>query len=319
MNPADDESHAALREMVRKIVRTDQTPPSTDASVPSPVLFERLREGGLWEITLPENFGGSDLDPLAAVVLLEELAMHSGVLAGAVAVQEIVLSALARSSQENVSFAKVLRSPCSAWVYRGAEGPWRGWGQTQGGVVVAQEGGSFRVVHDHPLNRQTAMGMDGLSVVAHELPKTSTLDQMASTELQSIADRSIAAVALGIGGDALRRARIYARERRQFGRPISEFQAIAEYIANGEVKLDATRCLLHRAACSGSAGDASSARLYAVESAVWVADAALQIHGGYGYTREFQVEACLRNAIACRDGFGTTDAVRQQVAARYTA
>jgi len=126
---------------------------------------------------------------------------------------------------------------------------------------------------------------------------------------------SIAALAVGLGFGALEMAVRYAKERQQFGRPIADFQAIQWMLADSRVELDAALLLTRRAAVLSDSGkpyakEASMAKLYASEAASRVCNRALQIHGGYGYTREFEVERHLRDAKLCEIGEGTSQVQR---------
>jgi alkylation response protein AidB-like acyl-CoA dehydrogenase len=130
---------------------------------------------------------------------------------------------------------------------------------------------------------------------------------------------SIAALALGLGEGALARAVQYAKERTQFGKPIAQFQAIQWMIADSRMELDAARALIWRAASLADQGkpyqlEASMAKLYASEAASRVCNRAVQIHGGYGYTREYVVERHLRDAKLCEIGEGTSEVQRLVIA-----
>ena len=132
---------------------------------------------------------------------------------------------------------------------------------------------------------------------------------------------SIAALALGLGEGALDAAVQYAKDRKQFGKPIADFQAIQWMLADSRAELDAARVLTHRAALLADRGErysaeASMAKLYASEAASRVCSRALQVHGGYGYTREFPVERHLRDAKLCEIGEGTSE-VQRMVIARH--
>jgi len=125
----------------------------------------------------------------------------------------------------------------------------------------------------------------------------------------------VAVQALGIGEAAFAAARDYAKERRQFGRPISEFQAIGFKLADMRVKLDAARLLINRAYRLMAAGErfttaAAEAKLFASEAANWVANEAVQIHGGYGYMKEYPVERYFRDARITEIYEGTSEAQR---------
>src|SRR5262249_33569981 len=115
---------------------------------------------------------------------------------------------------------------------------------------------------------------------------------------------SIAAMALGLGYGALEMAVAYAKERKQFGKPIADFQAIQWMLADSKTELDAAALLTYRAAWLADNGrrygqEASMAKLFASEAATRACNRSLQVHGGYGYTREFNVERHLRDAKIC--------------------
>jgi alkylation response protein AidB-like acyl-CoA dehydrogenase len=131
---------------------------------------------------------------------------------------------------------------------------------------------------------------------------------------------SIAAMALGLGRGALEMAVTYAKERSAFGKPISEYDAMQALLATSRAELDAAALLVYRAAVMADSGklysrEASMAKLYASEAGTRACNAALQIHGGYGYTREFAVERHLRDVKLCEIGEGTSQ-VQKMVIAR---
>ena len=130
---------------------------------------------------------------------------------------------------------------------------------------------------------------------------------------------SIAAMALGLGYGALDMAVTYAKDRKQFGKAISEFQAIQWMLADSKTELDAASLLTYRAAWLCDEGrpyskEASIAKLFASEAASRACNKSLQIHGGYGYTREFAVERHLRDAKICEIGEGTSEVQRMVIA-----
>jgi alkylation response protein AidB-like acyl-CoA dehydrogenase len=130
----------------------------------------------------------------------------------------------------------------------------------------------------------------------------------------------IGAWAVGIGRAAFEAARTYAMQRVQFGKPISEFQAIRTMLADMATELDAARLLVWRAAIMQDNGqrttrESSVAKYYASQAAVRACDSAVQIHGGYGYTREFPVERYLRDVKLAEIGEGTTE-IQKLVIAR---
>jgi alkylation response protein AidB-like acyl-CoA dehydrogenase len=141
-------------------------------------------------------------------------------------------------------------------------------------------------------------------------------------DTMSILDRgrvSIAAMALGLGYGALEMAVQYAKDRKQFGKPIGDFQAIQWMLADSKTELDAASLLTYRAAWLADSGrrysqEASMAKLFASEASSRACNRSLQIHGGYGYTREFNVERHLRDAKICEIGEGTSEVQRMVIA-----
>jgi alkylation response protein AidB-like acyl-CoA dehydrogenase len=130
---------------------------------------------------------------------------------------------------------------------------------------------------------------------------------------------SIGAMALGLGEAALEAGIRYAKDRRQFGRPLADFQAIQWMLADGRTELDAARLLLLRACALADGGqpfanEAAMAKLFASEAASRVCDNALQIHGGYGYINEFPVERYARDVRVTRIGEGTSEVQRMIIA-----
>lgn len=129
----------------------------------------------------------------------------------------------------------------------------------------------------------------------------------------------IAALSVGIAQACLDASVAYAQQRHQFGRPIGKFGAIREKLANMATQLDAARLLVYRAAWLRDQGRdfhlaAAKAKLFASELAVAAALDAIQIHGGAGYMREYQVERFLRDAKLMTIGEGTSEIQRLVIA-----
>jgi alkylation response protein AidB-like acyl-CoA dehydrogenase len=132
---------------------------------------------------------------------------------------------------------------------------------------------------------------------------------------------SIGAMAVGLGRGAFSMALRYAKERRAFGKSLGDFQAVQWMLADAQTRLDAAELLVLRAAWLCDQGlpytrESSMAKLFASEVATKVCNDALQIHGGYGYTREFDVERHLRDVKLCEIGEGTSE-VQRMIIARH--
>ncbi len=126
---------------------------------------------------------------------------------------------------------------------------------------------------------------------------------------------SIAALAVGIAQGAYESALRYSGERQQFGKPIREFQAIQFKLADMATQIEAARLLMYRAAWMKDAGkrttkESSMAKLFASEVSVRVCEEAIQIHGGYGYTKDYPAEKYWRDSKLCTIGEGTSEIQR---------
>src|SRR5215213_1349523 len=130
---------------------------------------------------------------------------------------------------------------------------------------------------------------------------------------------SIAALSVGIAQGAYEAAVKYAKERHQFGKPIAEFQAIQFKLADMATQIEAARLLTWQAAYLKDNGkkttkQSAMAKLYASEVAVRVAEESVQIHGGYGYTKDYPAEKYWRDSKLCTIGEGTSEIQRMVIA-----
>jgi butyryl-CoA dehydrogenase len=129
----------------------------------------------------------------------------------------------------------------------------------------------------------------------------------------------IGAMAVGIAQGAFEESIKYAGMRKQFGKPIAEFEAIQWMLADMATEIDAARLLVYRAAQLKERGmpfvtAASEAKLYAAETAMRATTKAIQIHGGYGYIKDYPVERYFRDAKICEIGEGTSEIQRMIIA-----
>jgi alkylation response protein AidB-like acyl-CoA dehydrogenase len=157
-----------------------------------------------------------------------------------------------------------------------------------------------RVPHDHLLGRKNDGFVDSLKV----------LDG---------GRISIAALSIGMAQGAYDAALRYSKLRKQFGRPISEFQAIQHKLVDMAVDIDAARLLNYRAAWMLDNGkrvtrESAMAKLFASEAAVRIANEAVQIHGGYGFIKDYPVEKFYRDVKLCTIGEGTSEIQRLVIA-----
>jgi butyryl-CoA dehydrogenase len=129
----------------------------------------------------------------------------------------------------------------------------------------------------------------------------------------------IAAQALGLAGGALEEAVTYMKERKQFGKELYKFQGMAWMAAECKAKLEAARYLVYKAACNKDAGlpygvEAATAKLFAAETAMEVTTKAVQMLGGYGYTKDYPVERLMRDAKITEIYEGTSQVQKMVIA-----
>jgi len=134
----------------------------------------------------------------------------------------------------------------------------------------------------------------------------------------------IAALSVGLAQGAYEAARDYARERRQFGQPIAAFQAIQWKLADNATRIEAARLLTYRAAYLKDVGvrttrESSMAKLFASEAAVKAADDCVQIHGGYGFVKDYPAEKYFRDVKLLTIGEGTSEIQRLVIARQLLA
>ena len=133
-----------------------------------------------------------------------------------------------------------------------------------------------------------------------------------------------AALAVGLAQGAYEVARGYALERRQFGQPIASFQAIQWKLADHATRIEAARLLTYRAAFMKDHGqrmtrESAMAKLYASEAAVRAAEDAVQIHGGYGFVKDYPAEKFFRDVKLTTIGEGTSEIQRLVIARQLLA
>jgi 3-sulfinopropanoyl-CoA desulfinase len=195
-----------------------------------------------------------------------------------------------------------------------------------GGILLERDTPGFRVGH-----REYMMGLRGipegeLHFEDCEVPRENLLvpagDGFKKLMLAYNGQRlGAATVALGLAQGAYERALGFVTERKQFGRPIGEFQGLRWKLADMAIRLDAARLLIHRAAARArgpypDALEAAKAKTFAAETAQFVTSEALQIHGAAGYGRSLPLERMVRDARMFAIGGGTLEMMRNLVADR---
>ena len=191
-------------------------------------------------------------------------------------------------------------------------------------VVPADTPGYARGGHEYKLgvnaSGTTELSFQGMRVPAsHRLGEEGEGFKIAMSTLDG-GRVGISAQAVGIARGAMEEALAYSKEREQFGHPIADFQAIQFYLAEMSTELDAARLLTWKAAWAKARGkryslEAAQAKLFSSQMAQRVTNLALQIHGGYGYTKEYNVERYFRDARITEIYEGTSE-IQKLVIAR---
>jgi alkylation response protein AidB-like acyl-CoA dehydrogenase len=309
---------------------------------------------GLLGIGVPEEYGGAGLDHLGYAICVEELARCDGSIALTVASHNGLASAHLLAVGTAEQKAKYLPKACSGeWLAAWAMTEPGAGSDTTAIRTVAQRDGDHWVIDgtktfitqgsicgfcvvlaktESAANARGAMtafiierGTEGFEVsrvlekygcrasdtaelcFRHcRVPDTARLGAVGAAfyDTMRILDRgrlAIAAMALGLGRGAFEQALAYSKEREAFGRPIAQHQAVQWKLVDAKVQLQAAELLVHRAAWLADRGDSFSTD-------------AMQIHGGYGYTREFPVERFLRDVKLCEIGEGTSEIMRMLIA-----
>jgi butyryl-CoA dehydrogenase len=197
-------------------------------------------------------------------------------------------------------------------------------------IVLAEHGDGLTVSRDLPKLGYKGVESCELAFDNYRIPATAILgttpghgftQMMKGLETGRI---QVAARALGVATAALEDALAYAQHRESFGQPIWKHQSVGNYLADMATKLTAARQLTHHAATRYDSGarcdmEAGMAKLFASETAMEIALNAVRIHGGYGYSTEYDVERYLRDAPLMIVGEGTNEIQRNVIAAQLVS
>jgi len=260
-----DELQRGVVDAARAFARGRLAPEASawDASgaIPESVWSE-LGELGLLSICVPEAAGGAGMDALALTLVVEELARASGAVAWGVV--------LAAEATGDLSVTDATPE-----------------------LDALMDGTRLAEACRDAAEGQGRLGLRGLP---RGLARVSAAQPCEPAHMHR--QLGAAAALVGLADAATDAALEYARERRQFGRPLAAFQAIQFKLADARTGVAAARLLVQRAAASNSRVQASAALAYASGMAPEACSESLQIHGGYGYTTDFPVERQLRDATA---------------------
>lgn len=297
------EDQIILRDSVRRFAerQCQSFSPEHEVAYRFDALKPKLNELGLWSLTAPVDAGGFGQDTLTAALAIEELAKSEPSTAFVAALH---LGLFAPTMAKAIGAADILEAKAAI-------------GVSLDGFVIApgkapdlllslrrEPAASALIIKNFDVALNPGLGLNAIStgtLVADDIDgQTLELTPAQLEERLGATSTLLGAVAVGLGRAALNEALNYAAERQQFGRPLNRFQAIQFKLADMGTALDTSGWLLWRAAATDNSTLAGFALDQAVEAAFFAADEALQIHGGYGYTREYAVEALFRDAQELR-------------------
>jgi alkylation response protein AidB-like acyl-CoA dehydrogenase len=373
-----DETSAALRDMARSFARARLAPTAAARDLAHAFPREELREMGrlgLLGMTVPEEYGGSDVGTVAYAAVLEEIAAGDGACSTILSVHNSVgCGPIVKFGTEAQKRRFLPRLAAGEWIagfaltepQAGSDASdLRTRARRDGDVYVINgtkqfitSGRNGDVVVLFAVTDPTA-GKKGISAfivptdtAGYRVVRVETkLGQHSSDTCQLAFDDmvihadlrlgaegegykialanleggriGIAAQAVGMARAAFEAARAYAHERKTFGKPIAEHQAVAFRLAGMATDIEAARQLVLHAAALREAGEpclteACMAKLFASEMAERVVSAALQVHGGNGYIADYSVERIYRDVRVCQIYEGTSD-IQRLVIARAVA
>ncbi|MBI4041087.1 MAG: acyl-CoA dehydrogenase family protein [Deltaproteobacteria bacterium] len=363
--------HELLKDTVREFAEREVRPPARDLDERqgfNPAIFHRIGSLGLLGVTIPENFGGGDMDILGATLCMEELGRVCASTALSYLAHSILcvhnihangneaqknkylpdlcsgkkIGAMAMTEPDHGSDAMGLETKA---VLEGNEYYLTGRkmfitnGTDADTIVVYASTGNDRQISSFIVEKKfsgfsvgkklSKLGMRAsptceLIFDRCRVPKENVLgklhegiDQMQRT--LNVERITISGISIGIAQAALEDSLDYAKERKQFGKPIGDFQLVQKMLADMYTWLEAARSLTYRAAKAQDAGEgstslASACKVYASEIATQACLHAIQILGGYGYCKDYNVERYLRDAKLMEIGAGTSEVQRVLIA-----
>ena len=373
------DEHRLIQDTVREFASRELLPVAAEldheARFPAEIV-KRAAAIGLMGLTVPEEYGGSGLDPVAYVIAHEELARASAGFQTIVTVNNsLVCEPIVRWGTEaqkrkylpDLVGGQRLGCYCLTEPTSGSDAmslrttaTLRGSEWILSGTKIFVTNGVEADLSLVYARSEAVAGADGISafLVEKSFPGVSVgkVEKKLGIKCSSTAELlfdacpvpaenllgprgeggkialatldggriGIAAQALGITRACLEESAAYVQQRRQFGRPIAEFQAVRWALADMATRLDAARMLTYRAAALRGAGrpctkEAAMAKVFASETAMWAAHRAVQLFGGYGYIQDYPVERYFRDAKITEIYEGTSEIQRMVISRRLLA
>jgi len=321
------EEHRMICRMVREFAEKEIAPRAEEIDETDQFpddLFRRMGEVGILGLPFPEEYGGSGGGYTSLVIALEEIARVSGSMAITLDAQTslfcepIYLFGTEKQKQKYLT-------PAARGEKIGAFGLTEPQAGSDAGATRtrAVRDGNEWVINGQKILITNGSIADFVVITARTDPDpeagtrgiSAFIVEKGTPQFLTTLDAgrvAIAAMAVGLAQGAFEKAVAYAQEREQFGQPIAKFQAIQWMIADMATEIAAARLLVQRAAWLREQGkrftkEAAMAKLFATEMSERACRKAIQIHGGYGYVREYEVERMYRDQRLCAIGEGTNE------------
>ncbi|MFR9750696.1 acyl-CoA dehydrogenase family protein [Nocardia sp. 004] len=311
---------------LRKLLDACRTPTAARAWAagdPSPgrALIRQLAGAGVLGLTVAEEYGGSGAEPIDLVVAFQEIGRAAA--PGPLIETAAVIPALLQALPDTGLAARWLPGFAGGAALGTISFPTPGHSSVAldadtAEVVLSVEGTRLRTGHRagqvrsiDPARRLFAIAADDTIAEGEHLPEA------AATGFDTGA-LACAAQLLGAGRALLNTSTEYTKQRKQFGRPIGEFQAVKQKLADVLIALDLAEPLLYRAALTMTeptrSRDVSAAVVACGDAAYHAARTALQVHGAIGYTAEYDLSLWLTKVTALRSAWGSADLHRSRIA-----
>ncbi len=337
------EEHKLLRHDIKRFAETELEPTVLDMdreSKPHAEAFEKIGKLGIFGILVPEKYGGAEMDFLSLIVTIEELAKVSPSFALSVAAHNLVADILATGGNDELKqqYLPVLAEGkkmaglgIETMFHAEGEEAERGKFVINGsfshliGYGMREKEENMFVIEEPEGDRGAEtelMGMRASGICmflpGDQSPARSTFRMDNPADFSSRLRLTLAAISCGICSSTLAHSITYAKERKQFDRPIASFGMVRIMLAEMAARTNASRMLLYQAATDGTVLDRDMSAAFAVEHALVVTDHGVQVYGGYGYTKDYPIEMFFRDAKAIEIFSGSAEYVKEQIGKQLT-
>ena len=328
------EEHKLLKQDIKKFAETELEPQVSESDKKGEPMIPSIKKlagiGGLG-LLVSEEFEGVGMDLLSLVITVEELAKASPSFALSVGIHNLIGDVILSNGSTDDLKKKYLPSLSTGEIIGGMAvdtiiNPVHSGSEEErlivngefcnvfGYFVKKDEGEEFVLIrNDKRLNdEKEMMGMRSSGICCfkpdeNDLNEGNTFTIDSPDKFYAKMRLLLAGIACGISQSSFEHTRSYSKERHQFGRPIAEFGMVRMMLSEMASKVNGSRILVYQASCENSIVDKEIAGIFATESSLYVTDKAVQIFGGYGYTKDYPLEMFFRDAKVLEIFSGSAD------------